>query len=129
MNEGSGDYAIDKAQGANATLRGAAWARPRGLSLHTDGTGIDLKQEAITRTSEQDYTLMFWFKTTGKDGTLVSNGPGRKTDAGAQNALPMNETGTRSKHSIDRMATPAATHSRKTEGRVAPSPSLPWQRT
>ena len=85
MNEGSGDYAIDKAQGANATLRGAAWARPRGLSLHTDGTGIDLKQEAITRTSEQDYTLMFWFKTTGNDGTLVSNGPGRKTDAGAQN--------------------------------------------
>jgi len=87
MNEGSGDYAIDHTQGANAQLMGASWAMPRGLSLSldTDDHGVELTQNAMNRTSEQDYTLMFWFKTAAADATLVSNGRGRKEDIGSAN--------------------------------------------
>ena len=83
MNEGSGDQAIDKTQGANATLMGVTWAMPRGLSLRLDGKGVELTQDALTRTQEQDYTLMFWFRTAGDYGTLVANGRGMKEDLGA----------------------------------------------
>ncbi len=88
MNEGSGDYAIDHAQGANAQLINASWARPRGLSLRLqkEDHGRALTQNALNRTSEQDYTLMFWFKTDAAGrGVLVSNGAGSKTEIGAEN--------------------------------------------
>ena len=88
MNEGSGDYALDKTQGANARLINAAWAMPRGLSLHVDwdDKGIALTQDALNRTAEQDYTLMFWFKTdTEGRGVLLSNGAGSKTEINAAN--------------------------------------------
>ena len=88
MNEGSGDYAIDHTQGANAQLKGASWAMPRGLSLHVDweDRGLALDQNAITRTKEQDYTLMFWFKTDAEGrGVLISNGRGNREDVGAEN--------------------------------------------
>ncbi|WP_146739498.1 LamG-like jellyroll fold domain-containing protein [Pseudoprevotella muciniphila] len=88
MNEGSGDYAIDQTQGANAKLIGASWAVPRGLSLHLDKAdkGILFDKNAINRTAEQDYTLMFWFKTDADgSGALLSNGRGMKEDNGAQN--------------------------------------------
>ena len=88
MNEGSGDYVIDYTQGANAKLMGASWAIPQGLSLHVDKAdkGVLLDKNAMNRTAEQDYTLMFWFKTD-KDGcgTLLSNGRGLKEDNGAVN--------------------------------------------
>ncbi len=85
MNEGTGDYALDKTQGANAQLMGAAWAMPRGWSLSLDNGGVALTQQALARTAEQDYTMMFWFKTADADGTLVSNGSGEKDEAGAEN--------------------------------------------
>ena len=88
MNEGSGDYAMDKTQGANAKLIGANWAMPRGMSLHLnkEDKGLQLKSSALDRTSEQDYTLMFWFKTDAEGrGTLLSNGRGLKEDDGAKN--------------------------------------------
>ena len=85
MNEGTGDYALDKTQGANAQLMGASWAMPRGWSLSMDNGGVALKQQALARTAEQDYTMMFWFKTADADGTLVSNGEGVANEAGAQN--------------------------------------------
>ena len=85
MNEGSGDYAVDHTQGANAQLMGASWAMPRGWSLRLDNDGVALKQQALARTAEQDYTMMFWFKTADADGTLVSNGEGVANEAGAQN--------------------------------------------
>ena len=85
MNEGTGDYALDKTQGANAQLMGASWAMPRGWSLSLDNGGVGLKQQALARTAEQDYTMMFWFKTADADGTLVSNGSGEKDEAGAEN--------------------------------------------
>ena len=88
MNEGSGDYVTDHTQGANARLINASWAIPQGLSLHVDKAdkGVLLDKNAMNRTDEQDYTLMFWFKTD-KDGrgTLLSNGRGLKEDNGAVN--------------------------------------------
>jgi hypothetical protein len=88
MNEGSGDYVTDHTQGANAKLIGAGWAIPRGLSLHLEKAdkGILLDKNAINRTAEHDYTLMFWFKTDADGrGTLLSNGRGLKEDNGAEN--------------------------------------------
>ncbi|MBR0049198.1 MAG: hypothetical protein IJP74_07775 [Prevotella sp.] len=88
MNEGSGDYVIDHTQGANAKLMGASWAIPQGLSLHLEKAdkGVQLDKNAINRTDEQDYTLMFWFKTDAEGrGTLLSNGRGLKEDNGAEN--------------------------------------------
>ncbi|MBR0036612.1 MAG: hypothetical protein IJP70_03105 [Bacteroidales bacterium] len=88
MNEGSGNYATDQTQGANARLINASWAMPRGLSLHMDrdDKGIALTQNALNRTAEQDYTLMFWFKTdTEGRGVLLSNGAGSKTEINAAN--------------------------------------------
>ena len=88
MNEGSGDYVIDHTQSANAKLIDASWAIPQGLSLHVDKAdkGVLLDKNAINRTAEQDYTLMFWFKTDAEGrGTLLSNGRGQKEDNGAEN--------------------------------------------
>ena len=88
MNEGSGDYVTDHTQGANAKLINASWAIPRGMSLHVEKAdkGVLLNQKALNRTSEHDYTLMFWFKTDAEGrGTLLSNGRGLKEDNGAKN--------------------------------------------
>ena len=86
MNEGSGDYATDHTQGANAKLMGAAWAMPHGMSLRLEkaDNGFEMTQEALNRTDDQDYTLMFWFKTD-KDGrgTLLSSGNGTKEESDA----------------------------------------------
>ena len=81
MNEGSGDYAVDHTQGANAKLIGTSWAMPHGMSLHLnkEDNGLQLTDKAINRSAEQDYTLMFWFKTDAEGrGTLLSNGKGLK---------------------------------------------------
>ena len=88
MNEGSGNYALDKTQGANAQLIGTNWAMPHGYSLRieNDDHGIKLTKNALNRTKEQDYTLMFWFKTDSNGrGVLLSNGAGKKDEIGAQN--------------------------------------------
>ena len=88
MNEGNGKYAVDHTQGANAKLDGASWAMPRGLSLrlNSEDKGLALTQDALNRTAEQDYTLMFWFKTDSNGrGVLVSNGAGTRTESGAKN--------------------------------------------
>ena len=91
MNEGKGDYATDLAQGAHLMLHGANWARPRGMSLKLDRNeqrevkGLRLKEQFFQRSSEQDYTLMFWFKTKEQSGTLLCNGSGKKTDVQAEN--------------------------------------------
>ena len=92
MNEGSGTYATDQAQGgAHLKLEGATWAQPRAMSLRVDWDaprdvkGLKLKERFFQRTPEQDYTLMFWFKTNAKGrGALLSNGSGRATDREAK---------------------------------------------
>ncbi len=89
MNEGHGDYVVDKAQGATLqTSNGVGWAKPGGMSLHIDfaDKGLALDPMAINRTSEQDYTLMFWFKTDSNGrGALICNGSGHAEDEGAEN--------------------------------------------
>ena len=92
MNEGKGEYATDLAQGAHLKLDGTEWAQPDGMSLKLDMNeqkeikGLQLIDKCFNRTAEQDYTLMFWFKTDEKGhGTLLCNGSGRKTDVAAIN--------------------------------------------
>ena len=87
MNEGSGKYTADRTQGANAQLIEASWAIPQGLSLKLDKAdkGVLLDRNAINRTADHDYTLMFWFRTDAEGrGTLLSNGRGLKEDNGAE---------------------------------------------
>ena len=89
MNEGVGNYATDKAQGATLKLgSGITWSQPDAMSLHIDLTdeGIPLNKSFIDRDKEYDYTLMFWFKTDQKGrGVLMSNGAGEKDEIGAEN--------------------------------------------
>jgi hypothetical protein len=89
MNEGSGDYAEDGAQGAHLRLDKVGWTVPRSMSLQLDNTreqadgmkGLQLKNDFFSRDADQDYTLMFWFKTDENGrGALLSNGSGRATD-------------------------------------------------
>ena len=91
MNEGKGEYVTDLAQGAHLMRHGASWSQPRGMSLYIDKNeqsdvkGLRLKEEFFKRSSEQDYTLMFWFKTNSSGrGTLLCNGSGYKTDVDAK---------------------------------------------
>ena len=91
MNEGEGNYIVDKAQGADAQITNVSWALPRGMSLRLDWSeekevkGMHLLTDRMRRSEEQDYTLMFWFKTTERGkGALVSNGSGRSTDVNPQ---------------------------------------------
>ena len=97
MDDGDGNHAEDKAQGAHLTLNGATWALPRGMSLHLDGKqttdvdgvemgGLKLKNKYFNRTAEADYTLMFWFKTK-QGGTLISNGAGTNQETNARNSF------------------------------------------
>ena len=59
MNDGESQYAVDKAQGANAELFGATWALPRGMSLSLDWEeekavkGMQLDYAKMTRSAEQ----------------------------------------------------------------------------
>ncbi len=89
MNEGMGDYAEDGAQGAHLRLDNVGWTVPRSMSLQLDynrvqadgSKGLQLKEDFFSRDADQDYTLMFWFKTnTNGRGALLSNGSGRTTD-------------------------------------------------
>ena len=45
--------------------------------------GLQLRSDLFQRDAEQDYTLMFWFKTAKMNGTLLANGSGQDYDEGA----------------------------------------------
>jgi len=45
--------------------------------------GLELRNDLFQRDAEQDYTLMFWFKTAKQNGTLLANGAGKANDEGA----------------------------------------------
>lgn len=79
MNEGSGDYAYDKAVGRNdLQLLVTTWKVPDGISMRLDGTeGVRLNPAKFNRTDYEDYTLMLWFRTSDRNGTLMSNGEAR----------------------------------------------------
>lgn len=86
MNEGRGDLCYDKASGSTLTLQGASWTTPSGYSLQMNGQqSVTLAQDVLSRSNIQDYTLMFWFRTTElnqglfsagwTDGTVSGTGP------------------------------------------------------
>ena len=90
MNEGRGEILHDMANGSALTMHGANWTTPSGFSIRMNGTQtVTLDQDVLSRSAIQDYTLMFWFRTTeyytglfsagwnGQKGTLVSIENGR----------------------------------------------------
>ena len=92
MNDGRGNEAKDLSQGAHLMLHGASWAQPEGMSLKIDANetrkagqfkGLRLRHDLFQRDDEQDYTLMFWFKTAQENGTLLANGSGHADEEGA----------------------------------------------
>ena len=75
MNEGRGTSCADKASGSTLSLHGFAWTTPAGFALHLDGTqAVSLDQNILSRSNIQDYTLMFWFRTTEYNVPLFSAG-------------------------------------------------------
>ncbi len=74
MNEGIGDVVYDKATGATLYTHGATWEHQKGISLRLEkDQPVRLDDQLMSRSSKQDETLMFWFKTAGK-GTLFTAG-------------------------------------------------------
>lgn len=81
MNEGKGDMATDKAQGATAYMHGTTWSTQDGKSIAFNGKDaiMSVKTSKIALPSTSDYTLEFWFKAAAGqkgDATLVANGKG-----------------------------------------------------
>ncbi len=87
MNEAKGTYAYDRAVGG-ADIRlvdNVTWKTPNGMSLKLDGEkGVMLNAQPFNRADYHDYTLMFWFNTSQKNGTLLANGEA-KEEPGSKN--------------------------------------------
>ena len=76
MNEGEGETLTDKANGATLFVHGADWTFEKGISLHVPATdSVELAGDLLARSSLQDETLMFWFRTHG-DGHLFRSASG-----------------------------------------------------
>ncbi len=91
MNEAKGSTCQDLSNGATLKLNGTSWTRPDGLSFKFDGTrGIRLSHDVLSRSSIQDLTLMFWFKTddqTPDTAALFTTGGGYRSEPDADNKL------------------------------------------
>lgn len=75
MNEGRGNTCADYASGSTLSLQGFGWTTPAGYALQLDGTeAVSLDQNIFSRSAIQDYTLMFWFRTTANNAPLFSAG-------------------------------------------------------
>ncbi|MBP5540150.1 MAG: T9SS type A sorting domain-containing protein [Bacteroidales bacterium] len=73
MNEGRGTIVHDKANGSTMALHGASWTTPNGFSLNMNGSQtVTLDQNIFARSANQDYTLMFWFRTAEYNVPLFS---------------------------------------------------------
>ena len=72
MNEGSGTIVADMASGASLTCRELNWNNPQGISLVLDGEQALLQPERISRTAADDYTLMFWLRSTNSPTDSVA---------------------------------------------------------
>lgn len=86
MNEGQGDYSFNRVvSGSDLSVYEAAWNVPDGIGMKLDGKeGFRIEPDKFNRTNYQDYTMMFWFRTTDNEGTLLSNGKA-ETEADATN--------------------------------------------
>ncbi len=76
LNEGQGAYSYNSvANGGDLFVGEASWKVPAGIGMTLDGQkGFNIDAQKLQRQSFQDYTLMFWFRTNDKNGTLLSNG-------------------------------------------------------
>ena len=85
LNEGDGPYSYNRtAGGSDLALYGTSWKMPTGIGMKLDGEkGFRLAPEKFNRFDHEDYTLMFWFRTTDYDGTLLANGRA-EDEAGAK---------------------------------------------
>ena len=86
LNEGRGDYSYNRvSNGGDLNVGQASWKVPAGIGMTLDGKkGFGINAQKLQRQSFQDYTLMFWFRTTDSDGTLLSNGKA-EDEAGFRN--------------------------------------------
>ena len=76
LNEGEGKWGYDKGPGSmDLMLIGTSWKRPVGISMEMKGDkGLRLSPDKFQRSTDHDYTLMFWFKTNDQTATIFSNG-------------------------------------------------------
>ena len=76
LNEGRGGYSYNRVgSGGDLDVSQSAWNVPNGIGMKLDGErGFNIAAQQFTRQSYQDYSLMFWFRTTDANGTLLSNG-------------------------------------------------------
>ena len=75
MNEGKGETLTDKAHGATLYTHQTDWEYQKGISLHvTNGQAVQLDDKLLSRSNKQDETLMLWFKSPSKSGTIFSAG-------------------------------------------------------
>ncbi len=91
MNDGFGNYAEDKAQGAHIKLNnGASWMLPEGRALQLDGTQtLTLKDKLFERTTlAKDYSLSLWFRSQEtSDFAILSSGIGDSLEVDPANKL------------------------------------------
>ena len=92
MNDGEGETVADKANGATLYTQGTAWTFEKGISLHLAATeSVELAGDLMSRSSIQDETLMFWFKTASQEGTLFSAASNFQLALENGNLVMMNE--------------------------------------
>ena len=80
LNEGEGIYSYNRVvSGGDLRVDRQAWKSPDGIGMRLDGEkGFKISSNQFTRNAYQDYTLMFWFRTTDDEGTLLANGEAEK---------------------------------------------------
>jgi len=75
MNEGRGETVKDYANGATLYLTGTTWNLKKGISLAIgNNERVVMNGNLLSRSANQDESVMLWFKTTVADGTVFSAG-------------------------------------------------------
>ena len=76
LNEGQGTHSYNRvSSGGDLDVSQSAWNVPDGIGMKLDGErGFNISAQQFTRQSYQDYSLLFWFRTSDNNGTLLSNG-------------------------------------------------------
>ncbi|MGB1004509.1 MAG: LamG-like jellyroll fold domain-containing protein, partial [Salibacteraceae bacterium] len=80
MEEANGTTANDKVRGKHAQMN-ATWSiLPLGYALELNGSTSAAEIPTVNYDGDSDYTVEFWFKSTGSDQVILSNGTGDSTD-------------------------------------------------
>ncbi len=75
MNEGHGSTITDHANGATLYLSSTTWNQKKGISLEIkENQRATLDGNLLSRSSVQNESVMLWFKTSGKNGSVFSAG-------------------------------------------------------